>query len=30
MGEAGQAVAARITWDGVVEKLVGSSRATVP
>ena len=30
MGEAGQAVAARITWDGVVEKLVGSGRATVP
>jgi len=29
MGEAGQAVAARITWDGVVEKLVGSARATV-
>jgi len=30
MGEAGRAVAARITWDGVVEKLVGSGRATVP
>ena len=25
-----RAVAARITWDGVVEKLVGSGRATVP
>jgi len=30
MGEAGHAVAARITWAGVVEKLVGSARATVP
>jgi glycosyltransferase involved in cell wall biosynthesis len=30
MGEAGQPVAARITWDGVVERLVGSARATVP
>jgi glycosyltransferase involved in cell wall biosynthesis len=30
MGEAGRTVAARITWDGVVEKLVGSARATVP
>lgn len=30
MGEAGRTVAARITWDGVVEKLVGSARASVP
>jgi len=30
MGDAGQAVAKGITWDGVVEKLVGAARATVP
>jgi glycosyltransferase involved in cell wall biosynthesis len=26
MGDAGRDVAVRITWDGVVEKLVGSAR----
>jgi glycosyltransferase involved in cell wall biosynthesis len=30
MGEAGREVAARITWDGVVEKLIGAGGATVP
>jgi hypothetical protein len=30
MGDAGQAVAKGITWDGVIEKLVGAARATVP
>jgi glycosyltransferase involved in cell wall biosynthesis len=30
MGDAGQAVAKGITWDGVIEKLVGAACATVP
>ena len=30
MGDAGRERAARITWDGVIEKLVGSDAASVP